>query len=138
MGWLHRTWQKTRAKIMHSIGAVLYGLWGLLHLFAAFQVLNLGSGLEPGMVQGRIYQDGWTLLYFSIFVLAIAVFYNWKNRSLGYWLNLVTASITDIGFIVFILVPGHLPLIPGLFGPALWISAVVFSTLGILSSSTPT
>ena len=119
---------------MHQIGAVLYVLWGLLHLFAAFQVFKLGSSQERGMVQGRIYQNAWNLAYFAIFVTVIAVAYNWKNSSSGYWLNLVTASITDIGFILFILVPGYLPLRPGILGPALWILAIIFSTLGIISA----
>jgi hypothetical protein len=86
------------------------------------------------MVQGRIYQNAWNLAYFAIFVTVIAVAYNWKNSSSGYWLNLVTASITDIGFILFILVPGYLPLRPGILGPALWILAIIFSTLGIISA----
>ena len=118
---------------MHQIRTVLYVLWGLLHLFAAFQVFKLGSSQGPGMVQGRIYQNAWNLAYFAIFVIVIAVVYNWKNSPLGYWLNL-KASITDIGFILFILVPGYFPLRPGILGPALWILAIIFSTLGIISA----
>ena len=118
---------------MHQIGALLYVLWGVLHLFAAFQVFKLGSKQEPGMVQGRTYQNAWNLAYFAIFVIVVAVVYNWKNSLLGYWLNLVTASITDLGFILYIVVPGYLPLKPGIMGPALWILATIFSTLGILS-----
>ena len=117
---------------MPQIGAVLYVLWGLLHLFAASQVFKLGSSLQLGMVQGRIYQNAWNLGYFAIFVVVIAVAYNWQNSPLGYWLNLITASVADIGFILFILVPGYLPLRPGILGPALWILAVIFSTLGVM------
>jgi hypothetical protein len=120
---------------MHQIGAVLYVLWGLLHLYAANQVFRLGSSQEPGKVQGRIYQNAWNLAWFAVFVIVIAVVYNWKNNPLGFWLNLVTASVTDIGFILFILVPGYLPLRPGILGPALWILAVIFSTLGILAAT---
>jgi len=104
---------------MYQTGAVLYILWGLLHLFAAFQVFKLGSGVEPGMVQGRIYQNALNLACFAIIVIVIAVVYNWENSPLGYWLNLVLASITDIGFIVYILMPGYLPLRPGILGPTL-------------------
>jgi hypothetical protein len=118
--------------MMYQTGAVLYILWGLLHLFAAFQVFKLGSRLEPGMVQGRIYQNALNLACFAIIVIVIAVVYNWENSPLGYWLNLVLASITDIGFIVYILMPGYLPLRPGILGPTLWILATVFSTLGII------
>lgn len=114
---------------MFQIGAVLYVLWGLLHLLVAFQVYKLGSSLEPGMVRARVYQNAWNLAFLAAFVIVIALVYNWKDDPLGYWLNLVAASITDIGFIFFILVPGHLPLRRGILGPALWILALVFSTL---------
>jgi len=79
--------------MMYQTGAVLYILWGLLHLFAAFQVFKLGSRLEPGMVQGRIYQNALNLACFAIFVIVIAV--------------------------VYILMPGYLPLRPGILGPTL-------------------
>jgi hypothetical protein len=117
--------------MMYQTGAILYILWGLLHLFAAFQVFKLGASLEKGMVKDRIYQNALNLACFAIIVIVIAVVYNWENSPMGYWLNLVLASITDIGFIIYILVPGYLPLRPGIPGPALWILAIIFSTLGI-------
>ena len=118
---------------MYQTGALLYILWGLLHLFAAFQVFKLGATLEKGMVKGRIYQHALNLACFAILVIGIAVVYNWENSPLGYWLNLVLASITDIGFIIYILVPGYLPLRPGILGPVLWVLATIFSTVGIIS-----
>src|SRR5258708_18103644 len=119
--------------MMYQTGAVLYILWGLLHLFAAFQVFKLGASLEKGMVKGRIYQNALNLACFAMIVIIIAGVYNWENSPLGYWLNLVLASITDIGFIIYVLVPGYLPLRPGMLGPALWILATIFSTVGIIS-----
>ncbi len=38
-------------------GSILYVLWGILHLEAARKVYLLGNTLDPGIVQGRIYQD---------------------------------------------------------------------------------
>ena len=116
------------------IGAVTYVLWGLLHIQAARMVYMLGQSIEPGMVQGRIFQDAWSLLFFALFGIVVAVTLNWKNSRLGYWLNLVVISAADIGFIIFIMVPGYVPLVPGGLGPLLWIVALVFSTLGIMAS----
>jgi hypothetical protein len=118
-----------------KLGAVTYVLWGLLHIQAARFVYVLGQTLEPGIVQGRIYQDAWNLLFFALFGIAVAITLNWKNSHLGYWLNLVVISAGDIGFIVTILMPGYVPLVPGGIGPLLWIVALVFSTLGIRASS---
>mgnify|MGYP004366705417 FL=1 len=111
-----------------------YVMWGILHIQAARLVFLLGGSLEPGMVQGRIYQDAFSLLFFAIFGIAVAVWLNWRNSRLGYWLNLVVISAADIGFIVYVLLPGYVPLVPGGLGPLLWVVAIIFSTLGILKS----
>ena len=118
---------------MHRIGSILYVFWGLLHVFAAIQVYKLGSSIEPGIVQGRIFQDSWNLMFFAMSAIVVAVIFNWKNSLLGYWLNLAIVSVGDVGFIVTILLPGYIPLIPGIIGPGLWVVALVFSTLGVLN-----
>ena len=114
------------------LGAITYVLWGLLHIQAARFVYLLGQSLEPGIVQGRIYQDAWNLLFFALFGIVVAVMLNWKNSRLGYWLNLVVVSAGDIGFIVTVLLPGYIPWVPGGVGPLLWVLAAVFSTIGIM------
>lgn len=121
-----------------KLGAVMYVLWGLLHLQAARLVYMLGNSLEAGMVQGRIYQVAFYLLFFALFGIAVAVTLNWKNSRLGYWLNLVVVSAADIGFIIYVLLPGYVPLVPGGLGPLLWVLALVFSTLGILQAKSAT
>ena len=116
-----------------KLGAITYVLWGLLHIEAARRVYMLAQSLEPGMVQGRIFQGAWNLLFFAMFGIVVAVIWNWRNSRLGYWLNLVAVSAGDIGFILFVLMPGYLPLVPGGLGPLLWVVALSFSTLGIIS-----
>ena len=108
---------------------------GLLHLQAARLVYMLGGTLDPGMVQGRIYQDAFNLLFFALFGIIVAVTLNWKNSRTGYWLNLIVVSAADIGFIVYVLAPGYVPIIPGALGPILWVLALAFSTLGFLKSA---
>jgi hypothetical protein len=117
-----------------KLGAVIYVLWGLLHIEAARRVYMLGQSLDPGMVQGRIIQGAWNLLFFALFGIVVAVVWNWRNSRMGYWLNLVVVSAGDIGFILFVLMPGYIPLVPGGLGPLLWILALVLSTLGIISA----
>lgn len=123
------------SNLFAKLGSITYVLWGVLHIVAAQKVYMLGQTLDPGMVQGRIYQDAWNLLFFALFGIVVGVFLNWKNSRLGYWLNLVVVSAGDIGYIVFVLMPGFVPLMPGALGPVLWIVAVIFSTVGIVSVS---
>jgi len=117
----------------NKIGAIMYFIWGLLHLKAALSVYQLGSSLEAGMVQGRVYQDAWSLLFFALVGMGVAIRFNWHNSRLGYWINLVAVSVTDVGFIAFVLVPGYIPIFPGILGPVFWVLGVVFSTVGLLS-----
>ena len=121
------------SKLFARLGSITYVLWGFLHIEAARKVYMLGRGLDPGMVQGRIYQDAWSLLFFALFGIGVALFLNWQNSRQGYWLNLVVVSAADIGYILFVLIPGYVPLMPGALGPILWIAAVIFSTAGIAS-----
>jgi hypothetical protein len=121
--------------MMHKVGAMLYLLWGLLHIKAAIATYQLGATLEPGLVQGRVYQDAWNLVFFAISVSVIAVLLNWRNSRLGFWLNLGIASVTDIGFIIHVLVPGYIPMIPGIAGPVLWVFAVIFTAAAIRKPS---
>jgi hypothetical protein len=59
-------------------------------------------------------------------VLALAL--NWRNDRLGFWVNGAMVGITDIPFILFVLIPAYAPWWPGLLGPVLWIAA--FSVTG--------
>lgn len=122
--------------ILARTGSILYILWGVLHIVAAFKVYTLGQNLEPNMVQGRILQGAWNLLFFAIFGTVVAIKYNWRNSKLGYWLNLVVVSTGDIGFILFLLLPGYLPMFPSALGPLLWLLALSFSTAAFYREKT--
>ena len=121
--------------VFARLGAVAYVVWGLLHIQAARLVYALGETLEPGIVQARIYQGAWNLLFFALFGIIVAVFLNWKNSRIGYWLNLVVVSAADLGFIITVLIPGYVPLLPAGLGPFLWVVGLVFSTLGVLNAN---
>ena len=119
-----------------KIGASLYILWGILHIIAAYDGFVLGASVDPGLVQGKLNQGAWDLLFFALASISIAIIYNWKNDVMGYWINLVLVSVADIGFIIFVLIPGYVSFFPGILGPIFWISAAIFSSIGIRKSST--
>jgi len=118
-------------KLAYRLGAVFYVLWGLLHILAALRVGQLGSTLDAGEIQGKVYQDAWNLGYIAAFSVVIAVLFNWRNSQLGYWLNLITISFTDIGFIILLYLPGYST---DILGPILWILGAIFSTIGYRSA----
>lgn len=72
-------------------------------------------------------------MFFSIIAIAVAVTLNWKNSIWGYWINFITVGIADTGFVLFVILPGHMPVWPGILGPVIWVLAVIFSTIGLLA-----
>ena len=91
-----------------KIGAVFYVLWGVFHLFAANSVYKLAGGAS-GMVQGRLLQTAFYLLFFAVSGIVIALALNWRNDRQGYWMNGILIAFGDIPFVLFVLLPGLVP-----------------------------
>lgn len=135
---------------LHKIGAVFYGLWGVLHIWAGGLMLvadartqldyistdplpsqQLPQGLEP-LVHAGLSFHAYNLVWFGLVALFVAAFLNWRNSVAGYWINLVLVGADDLGLLWFLILPGHLSPAEAGLGPALFSLAAVFSTLGIL------
>jgi hypothetical protein len=84
------------------------------------------------MAQGRVFQDAWNLLFFGVTAIAVALTLNIRNSAWGYWINLSVLALADTGLIFFVLIPGYMPLWPGLAGPVLWALGLIFTTLAYL------
>ncbi len=108
--------------VLARIGAVLFFLWGLLHVGAALSVFSLGAE-QSGIVQGRLYQDAAFLLFFAILAM-ITAYWNAKADGLALWINAIGTSISDLPFIVFLVLPSLIGPPASLMGPALWLLAV--------------
>ncbi len=111
------------------LGAVVYVLWGIAHV--AFAVVSYKAALAMPFsdVQGRLLQNAWNVFFLAIAVIGVAIAFNWRNNAWGYWINLAIASIGDIGFIIFLIVPGHVPVFPPILILLLWIIAAALTTV---------
>lgn len=135
-----------------KLGASFYILWGVMHAMIGIQILALNIGesthaviatlySDPGpivtpeqlgpVIAGLMNQHGWNLLWFGIFAAVVGAVWNWRNSTSGYWVNLAVVSLADIGFIGAILIPGYINLWMGIWGPILWVLALIFTTLGL-------
>lgn len=141
-----------------KIGATFYILWGLLHIVGGAALLqqlsaegvtgvlaSLGTAVPPAelpVVSGGVtaavlafFAFNW--VWIGLVVLAVGIWLNWHNSRLGYWLNLMVAGAADLGLLIFLLLPGYMAVTDGWPGPLLWLLAVVFSTIGLLSQPSP-
>lgn len=87
--------------------------------------------MTEGMAQGRVLQGAWNLLGLSIIALITALTWNWRNDIRGWWINLVIISMVDLGFIFYVLIPGYVPIWPGLAGPLTWVLGLTMTTLAL-------
>ena len=118
-------------------GTACYTAWGCLHLFAGYSVYLVGTSMGPGMAQGRVFQSAWNLFFFGLTAIGVALTLNIRNSKPGYWINLGVTALADTGLIFFVLMPGYMPLWPGLAGPVLWLFGVLFTTLAYLRHDGP-
>ncbi|HVH75280.1 MAG TPA: hypothetical protein VM755_10235 [Stellaceae bacterium] len=112
------------------IGTVFYVLWGLLHYYATYNIYQVGLVVPPSMAQARLFQDAFYIFGLATTGITLAITMNWHNSRAGFWLNALIVGVTDIPFILFVLVPGYAPVWPGILGPALWVAGMVFTGLG--------
>lgn len=140
-----------------KLGAICYALWGLLHIVGAAVLLlqatdagattvfaTIGSAtpasalpqLSSTLADAVLSYYAWNLLWIGGFVLVVAIRLNWRNSPTGFWLNLVVVSAVDLGLVVLLVTPGYMALADGMLGVALWLPAVLFSTIGLLARRT--
>jgi hypothetical protein len=116
------------ASICARIGATLYAIWGVFHVYVAYQIYMLALA-ETGIAQGRLLQLAAYMLTIALFVIGVAATRNWRNDTLGYWLNLAVVSWADIIWVLVVVAPGYVPAARGLIPPAFWLAGVAFTTL---------
>jgi fumarate reductase subunit D len=97
--WLSNVRSGSSVTKLSVVGAICYVLWGCLHLQAAYAVYRVGAALEPGMAQGRVFQDAWNLLFFGVTVIVVALTLNIRNSAWDYWINLGVLALANTGLI---------------------------------------
>jgi hypothetical protein len=118
--------------LLARIGAALYVGWGALHLIAARGIYELASSIPDGLVRARLEQGGLDLGLFAVQAMGVAVLLNWRNDRIGYWLNITVVAAVDLGYVVLVIVPGHVPAsLIAFAGPLIYVIGAMFSTAGL-------
>lgn len=136
----------------HKTGALICGLWGLIHVAGGGLLLadalsdhpenalkSLGSALsetdfpaaDNPVVRAVVSFHSFNLLWMGLAAMIIALTLNWKNSKTGFFLNGALIGLADAGLIAFMLAPGIIKLEEGIIGPVLWPFSVLFLYLGL-------
>ena len=126
-----------------KISAVLWVIWGLVHMLAGVIVIpaDAGSGfaaiadaVDPNLlkadyhpaVNGVLDQHGWNLLWGGAATVVGAVFI-WRRNHTAIWVTGMIGGLLDLGYLVFVDIPGYVHFVPGTLMTLISGSAIALS-----------
>lgn len=132
------------------IGAIFFLLWGVLHVIGGVAILAaVGESPASGFA---IYEEStaaytelsgsilgylaYSFVWIAVLVSYIALRLNWKNSQDGLALNTVLVGLTDIGLVVFLVLPGFVSWGEAAPGIVLFAGGAIFGGIACQSAHT--
>ena len=126
-----------------KVSAVLWVVWGLVHLFAGVIVLTadassgfqaIADAVDPitleysyaPAVGGILNQHGWNLAWFGL-ATAIGAIFIWRQNLTAIWVTGMVGGLADLGYLLFVDVPGYVNFFPGTLMTFISGAAIVLS-----------
>ncbi len=123
--------------------AVLWVIWGLVHALAAgliipadpqVAVTAILDGVDPARLaadypaelSGILSQHGWNLGWFGIATIVGGVFI-WRGSTTAIWVTALIGGLADVGYFLFVDLPGYNLFLPGTLMTIVSAAAVVLS-----------
>lgn len=126
-----------------KISAVLWVIWGLVHVLAGVIVLTsdasggfsaiadavaadaLQAEYHPA-VGGILNQHGWNLAWFGLATIIGGVLV-WRQNITAIWVTGMVGGLADLGYLLFVDLPGFVNFFPGTLMTFISGSAIVLS-----------
>lgn len=130
-----------------KISAVLWFIWGAVHIFAGAMTMyfvlsgDIAGGFSgiadavdpvlfqanyPDAVGGVLAQHGFNLFWIGIVTL-ICCFYVWGGNANAIFLAAITGGLADLGYFLFLDIPGYVNFVPGTVMTIFSATAIVLS-----------
>lgn len=126
-----------------KIAAVLWVVWGAVHMFAGYIVISsdasggfsaIADAVDPGLltmdypsaVGGVLNQHGWNLAWGGLATIIGAVFI-WRKNLTAIWVTGMVGGLLDVGYLLFVDLPGYVNFVPGTVMTLISASAVAMS-----------
>lgn len=123
--------------------AILWAVWGLVHMLAGAIVIPadaaggfqaIADAVDPALLEadyhpavgGVLNQHGWNLLWGGAvtFIGAILI---WRANRTAIWVTGMIGGLLDVGYLIFVDVPGYVNFIPGTLMTIVSGSAILLS-----------
>ena len=133
--------------LLLKISAVLWIVWGLVHVFAGIMTMNfiisedisaavsgIADAVDPASLQmaypnasgAIIGQHGFNLFWIGL-VTFICAFYIWRKNANAIFLAAITGGLADLGYFLFMDLGGYVHFIPGTLMTLVSASAIILS-----------
>ena len=129
--------------LMLKIAAVLWVIWGAVHLLAGVIVLTsdaaggfqaIADAVPPEAMAGEYHpaaggilnQHGWNLGWFGIATIIGGILV-WRQNMTAIWVTGMVGGLADIGYLLFVDLPGYVNFFPGTVMTFVSGSAIVLS-----------
>jgi hypothetical protein len=126
-----------------KVAAVLWVIWGLVHLLAGVIVLTsdatggvqaIADAVDPATlvadyapaVGGVLNQHGWNLGWFGIATIIGEVLI-WRQNITAIWVTAMVGGLADLGYLLFVDFPGYVNFFPGTVMTMVSASAIALS-----------
>lgn len=123
--------------------AVLWVIWGLVHMLAGGMTIlqapsqgfaAIADAVEPTLlvaeyhpaVGGLLNQHGFNLLWIGLATVVGAVFI-WRANMTAVWVTAMVGGLADVGYFIFVDLPGYVNFFPGTLMTLVSASAIVLS-----------
>ncbi len=126
-----------------KISAVLWVIWGLVHMFAGIMTMMQGTAaavyaiadaadpaildtVYPAAAGAIINQHGFNLLWIGAFATVGGVFV-WRGSAMWIVFTAIVAGLADVGYFLFLDLGGFVNFVPGTVMTLVSASAIVLS-----------
>ncbi|MEO1404961.1 MAG: hypothetical protein AAFV54_00540 [Pseudomonadota bacterium] len=126
-----------------KVAAVLWVIWGLVHMLAGVIIIPvdasggfqaIADAVDPQLlsadyhpaVGGILNQHGWNLLWGGAVTVIGAVFI-WRQNFTAIWVTGMVGGLLDLGYLIFVDIPGYVLFVPGTVMTIVSGSAIVLS-----------
>ncbi len=130
-------------KFALRIAAVLWVIWGVVHALAGGIVIPadaaagfqaIADAVNPDELQadyhpavgGILNQHGWNLLWGGVVTIIGGIFV-WRGNLTAIWVTTMVGGLLDVGYLVFVDIPGFVNFVPGTVMTIVSGSAIVLS-----------
>lgn len=117
------------ASISLRIAAALWIIWGAVHVLAAFMIIpfepetaigNIADAVDkatlagsyPAALSGILSQHGWNLGWIGATTI-IGGLLIWRGNMTAIWVSALVGGMADLGYFVFLDLPGYVNFLPG-------------------------